>query len=202
MKMPTSIPKEPLIFSAGLAVGSLITWLLVKNKYETMAKEEIDSVKNIYARINQTAIEKAAAAKNKPDIMTYTQSVTSDAETKPEESQEEEEPVEEDYEDEPIIEKVMYEIEPAEFASYDNYNTKITILYFDDDVYADERYDQLNPRDYFSKKLVLIGGKEPVDTIDYIRRMDKDEICIRDVELGLDIDIYTQGRSYTDYMST
>lgn len=199
MKMPTQIPKEPFIFSAGLAIGSLVTWLLVKNKYETMAKEEIDSVKDIYARVNQAAIEKAAAAKNKPDIMTFTQSMTQEPEEVPQNDIPEEE---EDYEEEPIIEKVMYEIEPAEFASYDNYNTKITILYFEDDVYADERYDQIDPREYFSKKLLLIGGKEPVETIDYIRRMDKDEICIRDTELGLDIDICTQGRSYIDYMST
>ena len=198
------IPKEPLIFAAGAAIGSVVTWLAVKKKYAEMAKEEIDSVKDIYARINQAAIDKAAAAKNKPDISVFTQSVmgetekTNTVESIPYPQAEEEE----DYEEEPVIEKVMYEIEPAEFASYDNYNTKVSILYFDDDVFTDERYDRLDPRDYFSKKVVLMDGKEPIDTIDYIRRMVKDEICIRDVELGLDIDVYTQGRDYSEFMST
>lgn len=198
------IPKEPLIFAAGAAIGSVVTWLAVKKKYAEMAKEEIDSVKDIYARINQAAIDKAAAAKNKPDISVFTQSVMGETEKNntvesiPYPQAEEEE----DYEEEPVIEKVMYEIEPAEFASYDNYNTKVSILYFDDDVFTDERYDRLDPRDYFSKKVVLIDGKEPIDTIDYIRRMVKDEICIRDVELGLDIDVYTQGREYSEFMST
>ena len=197
--MKMMIPKEPLIFSGGIALGSLVTWLIVKKHYADMAKEEIDSVKEIYANINQKAIEKAAAAKNKPDIATFTQATIKEPEPVKEV---EEEAEEEDYYEEPMVEKVMYEIEPGEFASYDNYNTKISILYFDDDVYSDERYDQINPKEYFSKKLVLLGGGEPVDTIDYIHRMGKDEICIRDVELGLDIDVYTQGRSYADFMST
>lgn len=197
--MKMMIPKEPLIFSGGVVLGSLVTWLIVKKHYADMAKEEIDSVKEIYANINQKAIEKAAAAKNKPDISTFTQAAIKEPEPVKEV---EEEGEEEDYYEAPMVEKVMYEIEPGEFASYDNYNTKISILYFDDDVYSDERYDQINPMDYFSKKLVLLGGGEPVNTIDYIHRMGKDEICIRDTELGLDIDVYTQGRSYTDYMST
>lgn len=197
--MKIMIPKEPLIFSGGVVLGSLVTWLIVKKHYADMAKEEIDSVKEIYANINQKAIEKAAAAKNKPDISTFTQATIKEPEPV---KKVEEEAEEEDYYEEPMVEKVMYEIEPGEFASYDNYNTKISILYFDDDVYSDERYDQINPKEYFSKKLVLLGGGEPVDTIDYIHRMSKDEICIRDVELGLDIDVYTQGRSYTDFMST
>ena len=189
------IPKEPLIFAAGVAIGSVVTWLAVKKKYAEMAQEEIDSVKDIYAKINQEAIDKAAAAKNKPDISIYTQSVIGD------EPEKEEEPIEDDYEELPIIEKVMYEIEPSEFASYDNYNTKVSILYFDDNVFTDERYDKIDPRDYFSKKTVLLEGGT-VDTIDYIHRMIKDEICVRDTELGLDIDVYTQGRNYSDFMST
>lgn len=193
------IPNEPLIFAAGLTVGSVVTWLIVKKKYKDMAQEEINAVKDIYSKVNQAAMEKAAAAKNKPDIITYAHSVGHADEEPTEEIPEQ---VEEDYSEEPIMEKVMYEITPSAFASYDNYNTKVSILYFDDDVYADERYDQIDPRDYFSKKLSLLEGGEPVETIDYIRRMNKDEICIRDIELGLDIDVYTQGRAYSDFMST
>lgn len=193
------IPKEPLIFAAGVAIGSVATWLAIKKKYADLAQEEIDSVKDIYAKINQEAIDKAAAAKNKPDISIYTQAVMAN---EPEQEETEQIDTSEDYEEYPIIEKVMYEIEPGEFASYDNYNTKISILYFEDNVFTDERYDKIDPRDYFSKKTVLLEGGDPVDTIDYIHRMVKDEICIRDTELGLDIDVYTQGRDYSDFMST
>ena len=34
-----------MIFLAGGAIGSVITWKLVKTKYETIANEEIDSMR-------------------------------------------------------------------------------------------------------------------------------------------------------------
>lgn len=36
-------------FSIGAAVGSVVTWKLVKTKYEQIAQEEIDSVKEVYS---------------------------------------------------------------------------------------------------------------------------------------------------------
>ena len=44
-----------LAFSVGAAVSSVVTWKIVKTKYERKAKEEIDSVKEAYAR-KQTAL--------------------------------------------------------------------------------------------------------------------------------------------------
>lgn len=41
------------IFAAGAAVGSVVTWKLVKTKYERIAQEEIDSVKEAFSqRVN------------------------------------------------------------------------------------------------------------------------------------------------------
>ena len=37
-----------LLFTAGAAIGSAVTWMLVKTKYEKIAQEEIDSVKEEY----------------------------------------------------------------------------------------------------------------------------------------------------------
>lgn len=39
-----------LIFATGAAIGSLVTWYLVKTKYEQIAQEEIDSVKEAFDR--------------------------------------------------------------------------------------------------------------------------------------------------------
>lgn len=41
-----------LLFTAGAAIGSLVTWKVVKTKYEQIAQEEIDSVKEMWARRN------------------------------------------------------------------------------------------------------------------------------------------------------
>lgn len=47
----SNITNNIIIFSLGAAIGSLITWAFVKEKYEQMANEEIDSVKEVfYAR--------------------------------------------------------------------------------------------------------------------------------------------------------
>lgn len=35
-------------FAAGAAIGSVATWLLVKNKYEQIAQEEIEEVREVY----------------------------------------------------------------------------------------------------------------------------------------------------------
>ena len=40
--------KNVLIFAAGAFIGSAVTWKLVKTKYEKIAQEEIDSVKDFY----------------------------------------------------------------------------------------------------------------------------------------------------------
>ena len=41
-----------LIFAAGAAIGSLVTWKLTKTKYEAIANEEIKSVKEAWAKRN------------------------------------------------------------------------------------------------------------------------------------------------------
>lgn len=42
-----------LVFAAGAALGSVVTWKLVEKKYERIAQEEIDSVKEMYANMNK-----------------------------------------------------------------------------------------------------------------------------------------------------
>ena len=38
------------IFTTGAAIGSVVTWKLVKTKYERIAQEEIDSVKEVFSK--------------------------------------------------------------------------------------------------------------------------------------------------------
>lgn len=39
-----------LIFVSGVAIGSVVTWKIVRNKYEQIANEEIESVREYYAQ--------------------------------------------------------------------------------------------------------------------------------------------------------
>ena len=43
-----------LMFATGAAIGSLVTWKVVKTRYERIAQEEIDSVKETWARLEKT----------------------------------------------------------------------------------------------------------------------------------------------------
>ena len=42
-----------VIFAIGAAIGSAVTWKLLKTKYEQIAQEEIDSVKEEYGRLRE-----------------------------------------------------------------------------------------------------------------------------------------------------
>ena len=206
--------KDPLIFVSGLTIGGVTAWLLVKEKYKAQAQEEIDSVKEAFANINREAIEKAAVAKNKPDIMSYSSMYTA---TQTDEESEKpssiwrdgavvvEEPKNEEPDDIDIAtadsESYIYEITPSAFATDQNDHTKVSFTRFADDVYSDEMYDKIDPREYLNKRLLTLYSNDPVDPIDYIRRMSQDEICIRNYDLRLDIDIATDDRTYRDYMS-
>lgn len=47
--MNNGLLSKIVIFAAGAAVGSVVTWKLVKTKYEQIAQEEIESVREVYS---------------------------------------------------------------------------------------------------------------------------------------------------------
>lgn len=54
-----------LVFAAGAAIGSLVTWKFVKTRYERIAQEEIDSVKETWARLSQEESNDSACQESK-----------------------------------------------------------------------------------------------------------------------------------------
>ncbi|HZK47513.1 MAG TPA: hypothetical protein VFC64_06220, partial [Atopostipes sp.] len=67
-----------MMFIVGAAIGSIVTWRYVEKKYEQIAQEEIDSVKEVFAKREQESTEnndvireKAFNAKEKPTIAEY-----------------------------------------------------------------------------------------------------------------------------------
>lgn len=55
------------LFAAGAAIGSVVTWKLVKTKYEQIAQEEIDSVKDEYASLMKSMRDKLKNSVAQPD---------------------------------------------------------------------------------------------------------------------------------------
>lgn len=70
-----------VMFVLGAAVGSVVTWQYTKKKYEQIAQEEIDSVKEIFSRRESAAdveivtpepqTAKVGKPEEKPDISEY-----------------------------------------------------------------------------------------------------------------------------------
>lgn len=54
-----------LLVTVGAAIGSLVTWKVVKTKYEQIAQEEIDSVKDEYKRVMDLQRKEVELYRNK-----------------------------------------------------------------------------------------------------------------------------------------
>ena len=64
---------KAFIFTAGAAIGSVVTWKVIKTKYEQISNEEIESVREEYQRLTKImrmeidACRKATAAHTKDE---------------------------------------------------------------------------------------------------------------------------------------
>lgn len=119
-------------FSLGAAIGSAVAWRVLKTKYEKIAQEEIDSVKEMFARRNaeneEDEIELLSdrSSKDGTSVIEYVAKLK-DMQYNPEASDNEE-----------VAEtKQPYVISPDEFGEIDEYDT-ISLTYYEDGVLTDE----------------------------------------------------------------
>lgn len=57
-----------VIFAIGAAIGSLATWKFVKTKYEKIANEEIESVKEIFSKNRRKNMQRIILTVMTPSI--------------------------------------------------------------------------------------------------------------------------------------
>ena len=158
-----------LMFTTGAAVGSLVTWKLVKTKYERIAQEEIDSVKEVYfSGQNQAAPvdwEKEADEENdlvsvsfaKPDIVDYAKMVK----------------------DEGYDEASPYVIAPAEYGELDGYDTESLTYYAEDGVLTDDRGNPIEDVDS------MVG----LDSLNHFGEYEEDSVFVRNDRTLTDYEI-------------
>ena len=131
-----------LMFAAGAAIGSVATWKVVKTKYERIAQEEIDSVKERFSRkfeenTDIEPVEKEEDAKpsprpyQKPDLFEYAKILIEEGYT--------------DYSESTVEEKGgsnsatrPYLISPDEFGEMDGYES-ISYTWYEDGILADDQ---------------------------------------------------------------
>lgn len=206
-----------LMFAAGAAIGSAVTWKVVKTKYERIVQEEIDSVKEAFGiKIANSSDDEGTLDENVKD--SFHQINWSELEDLNEEDDEEEDEDDED-EDErerneqeylrdygrlidhyttnnnekggaEIMAKEPYVISPYDFGEIDEYH-KIELTYYEDGVLEDDEYNIVNDVDE------LIGPKALMTFGEY----EEDAVFVRNERLHTDFQILKDPRTYKEARS-
>jgi len=179
-----------MMFVLGVAVGSVVTWRYVEKKYEQIAQDEIDSVKEVFSKretefTEDTEVQiKADNAKKKPSVIEYAAwlrkrgytNYSDMVDEKPEEVKEE-----------PMSVDKPYVIAPEEFGELDDYET-ISLIYYTDQILADDND-------------VIVDDIEDVvgfDSLNSFGEYEDDSVFVRNDRLKCDYEILLDQRKYSD----
>ena len=200
-----------ILFTAGAIIGSLVTWKVVKTKYEDLAQEEIDSVKEEYTRLMVSMRKKLNDSvtykddNNKDDrsekdtdniddsIMTnYNEIVKSYRSSDDEENTQNEKEGEEKEEDNDGVSymEAPYVISPDDFGSVPGYNVE-PLDYFADGILADGWGVELDIAE-------TIGE----DAINHFGDYDDDVVYVRNEQIKLEYEVTRDPRTYAEAVRT
>ena len=165
-----------MIFAVGAAIGSAVTWKLVKTRYEQIAQEEIDSVKEVFSRKNlneKPAVEESEDEEpdDKAGYKKFVEETGYAAESEKEEERDMSKP---------------YVISPDEFGECD-YAT-ISLTYFADGVVANERNRMIKNVDE------LIG----LDSLNHFGEYEEDSVFVRNDDMMIDYEILRDYRNFSE----
>ena len=183
-------------FVMGVAIGSLATWYCVRKKYELIAQEEIDSVKEVFSRkfveeepyTGEKEEEVRAKEKpdiiKKPDIMEYASKINDAKYTsyntysKLREEEEKEE------------KKIKpYVIPPEEFGEKEDEGyVQISLTYYADHILTDDMDQIIEDVDS------LIG----FDSLTHFGEYEDDSVFVRNDRLKRDFEILRSLRTYSE----
>lgn len=195
MTMMGDSVKNFIIFAAGAAIGSAITWNFVKAKYEQIANEEIASVKDTYAKkleeIRDHEIEEELGEDDEDD---FYEEDTDEEEFSEGDMENYYDAVREyehnDYDNSAKNELEVdkpYVISPEEFGEFDNYE-QISLTYYDDGYLADDMDDLVEDVED------IIGW----ELLNHIGEYEEDAIHIRNDSLKTDYEILRVMDRYSD----
>lgn len=200
-----------LIFAVGAAIGSAATWKFVKDKYEKIAQEEIESVKKVFSdRFNisdeETSSEESNEEMSEEDPVSDCRKICWEEleDLDPSELDEEEyqadlieyEGIANNYKEGgadnmPTSEpREPYVIEPIEFGELDDYKT-FELTYYEDGILEDEDYDIVkNPEEILGPYALGSFGE-----------YEDDSVFVRNERLRADFQILKDYRTYDEARS-
>lgn len=166
--MNKEVLNNAIAFAVGAAIGAAVTWKFVKTKYERLADEEIESVKETFYRLereekqtNDEIIEKCGYVN--PEV------------------KDEAEKEEDCMEDKPYV------IAPEEFGECDGYQ-ETTLHYYTDGVLTDEDDNVIDNVDE------IVG----IESLSHFGEYEDDSVYVRNDTRKTDYEILMDYRDYYD----
>lgn len=169
-----------LAFSLGAAVGSVVTWKLLKDKYEKIANDEIESVKAVFSERKRKADE-ARQEKEKYEALL-------DSYITHEDDIPREEPLS-NFKQKggpDIMEDKPYVIPPEEFGDFSDYEM-INLTYYADGILA-------NDMDEMVDHVETIVG---LDSLEHFGEYEADTVFVRNDKLKADYEICRDLRRFS-----
>ena len=176
-------------FTVGAAIGSAVTWFVLKEKYERIAREEIESVKETFARLDNHY-----EGPNNPEVADESEEEYSEEDVK-----EYEKKVQKmgyvDYTNNHKPDKEVknmnrpYVIEPGAVDTLDDYGV-MTLTYYNNDIVADDYGSVID-----NAELDDMIGLDALTHFDE-NGGDEDTVYVRNDVLRMDYEIL---RDYSDY---
>lgn len=167
------------MFVAGATIGSLVTWKLVKTKYERIAQEEIDSVKEVFSKREEKSSEKDI---DEDDSETESLEDIIDESCYKTESTDKEEKKEMHNSDRPYV------ITPEEFGDSDY--AIISLTYYTDGTVTNEK----------NKIVANVDELIGLDSLDHFGEYEDDSVFVRNDALQIDFEILKDWRDYSEVM--
>lgn len=189
--------KNVLIFVTGVAVGSAVTWKLIKDKYVQMAQEEIDSVKQAFSdrddgKDNVTD-EQVKAEAYKDIYREVARSYGADINYSEQYKIKDEKETNKVEVTPMTMEKDIdrpYVISPEEFGELDDYE-QISLTYHADNVLTDDDYELVDDVDD------TVG----YESLTHFGEYEDDSVFVRNDRLKCDYEILLDHRKYSEIIT-
>ena len=174
--------KDLLIFASGAAIGSVVTWKLVKTKYEQIANEEIREVKDYYYGLADKKdvfdVDEDFECDDSEEEQDYNDILDSNGYRNYSNKKEKKE---EDDLDKPYV------ISPEEFDDNEDYDT-VSLTYYSDGVLTDERDNIIED----------IEGTVGEDSLTHFGEYEDDSVFVRNDLLKTDYEILADDRKFSE----
>lgn len=189
-------------FIVGAAIGSVVTWYFLKDKYEKITQEEIDSVKEVFSKRyseKDKKTEEPQSVSEKSDENDVSDKPEVESQNVSEDSDDEDDELDNvDYSklysciinhspeikfDKPFV------IPPSEFGMEDDYD-EISLTYYADKILADENDEIVED----------VEGLVGFESLSHFGEYEDDSVFVRndrlkcDIEILLDVDRYDSRR--------